>query len=766
MVPRFPTATCCWVTLLALGIAAPAFAQQPIFNTPGYLVIRVNISGSVAAGGGATVGAPATGVDPMGNPMGSPVPMDGFTPVSTDGFVPGPGGAGPMPMGGAPVPVGGVPTARPTVTTKSVVAVVPYQKIIRRPIYMGRTVNNSNPNWPALVIEPGVKGIAKSPLLFMDNQLVQVYPISGVSLEQRLNAKFENWKKNKTYDAIHDLTTVALSVGLIEKAESMFQEMARMVETRKDLSPPARVLDSVKAYNVIKERFALPLPAGSDEIVWQERFRGAGIVGGTHYGLIHFGEQVVSEQSLRRRLAALDKNFKAFYLWQALLGNALPIPTHRLLAVLAERSSDLTRVRQALDGHPIVSDSFYSPTHNIVVLSPERMDDGGRAFSRYVQGLYQVGWSREDLIEGKAPPLGGALNITVVDIAKMMTLALVDRTLEEEADLAAASREGTRQLYSVTGLLAPHVQLPNWVEYGAVNLFTKPKGPVVNPGPTGSPGSITVGLIPGYGSPNYVLIRHYRDLAQKRELNPNPTELLRNTILDRYFTAARDAVNIDATAMPGGINELPLTGEIPLTGGFPGGAGGAAGAAGMPPGGIGGGFPPAGGIPPAGGFPMPPGSFPPGSAPPGGAQPAIDPATARRNLQVKLSLKAEVTSWALMYYLSRTRSAGLYKFYAELGKLPRDMWLAPEEVMLIFGKSFNLLTPDQTRIDDKAFTTFANSWLLFMNAVNPSGVDIPLTAFTSDVNAAGQNTGMGINPTGSPMGPMGPAGIPMQPGSP
>ena len=79
-------------------------------------------------------------------------------------------------------------------------------------------------------------------------------------------------------------------------------------------------------------------------------------------------------------------------------------------------------------------------------------------------------------------------------------------------------------LFAASGVIAQHLVPPEWTEHGAANLLNKPKGPHYwsdNRGPF-----MTVGLASGYGSPNYILVRQFKDFVTKKELNPVAEELL------------------------------------------------------------------------------------------------------------------------------------------------------------------------------------------------------------------------------------------------
>src|SRR5205807_2392595 len=52
------------------------------------------------------------------------------------------------------------------------------------------------------------------------------------------------------------------------------------------------------------------------------------------------------------------------------------------------------------------------------------------------------------------------------------------------------------------------------------------------------------------------------------------------------------------------------------------------------------------------------------------------------------SLKARATAWSLTYYLAQKRLSGLFKYYQELSRLPRDLPLDDEAMLDCFARAF------------------------------------------------------------------------------
>src|SRR5262249_47457332 len=126
---------------------------------------------------------------------------------------------------------------------------------------------------------------------------------------------------------------------------------------------------------------------------------------------------------------------------------------------------------------------------------------------------------------------------------KMQTLALLEKALEDEAELAAVSHEGTRQLAVASGLFSRNVILPEWVSFGFASVFETPKGPL--PGPDGP---ARVAFWPGYGAPSWAYLWQFKQWANtKDELSKldSPVDALTRTVTDVYFQRANKKVDLE-----------------------------------------------------------------------------------------------------------------------------------------------------------------------------------------------------------------------------
>ncbi len=743
-------------------------AQTPPPSNSGYLVIRVKIANTE---GGSAPSSPFPGGGPPGFPGGPGGGFPGGPGGGPPGFPGGPGGPGGGPPGfpggpggpggssggppggfaGSGFPSGGASSPAIAADERSVFALIPVKSVYQSGVYP-RNISPDNPKhiW--------AKHDYGKSLLFDDGSNIQVYSIPG-TVEQDIKKKYTAWTKDRKPDVLLELISYALSTDYVELATTYSNELEKLVEAQKTAAP--RIMKFAEAYRELKLKFEEVVATPPEAEEWRKRLKASAIAEDKHYALIHWGEQAISADTVNRRLAELERNFRAFYLWHAVQGKTLKFPDKRLVVVIANRPTDVDELRPKLDGMPVVSDAFYSPAHNLVVLSPMRLDEAGKSFSELAKAKYQDGWNRDELLKGKAPVVKGG---NFADLYRTMTYALVDRALEDEAAHAAITREGSRQLFSALGILPQHVVLPKWIENGVGNLLHKPKDVGVVKVAGGKNG-MAVGLWAGYGSPNYVLLREWKEMWTRKELAAPAKDLLLNVLTDHYFDAVRTGIDPDPApvaigpagnggfAPPPGGNAPPGGGEMSLPSdkgskldsqspqrpqppGFPGGPGA-----------------PGGGRPFPGGGPSGPGMPFPG----GGGTGVIESGSDKGAIRTKLEIKAQVTSWALVYFLAKTNTPGLHKFFAKLNDLPRDMRIDRKVVVDLFAREFNLMNAELTAIDDVAFNEFAERWITYMNGVQPSWHSMALTTTSADSLGQGGAGGAGLPPRG-PGGPGGAGG--------
>jgi hypothetical protein len=225
-----------------------------------------------------------------------------------------------------------------------------------------------------------------------------------------------------------------------------------------------------------------------------------------------------------------------------LRGKALSMPDDRLVAIQVQDAATFRAQRTAANDSQVVCDGFFVPRDNVAVFSSTRLDPAYQVFSRsLVQQMWQDGWKREELLAGKDIPRSLKKGKDWKEtFRRCQTLALVDKALENEAELAAVGHEGTRQLAIAANLIPGSVMLPEWLQFGFASLFDTPKGPY----PLDN--TAQTSFWPSYGAPNWAYIRPFQIWQRSKEPEKkldDPAVAIRRTITDYYFRNTRKDID-------------------------------------------------------------------------------------------------------------------------------------------------------------------------------------------------------------------------------
>lgn len=743
------------IVALLLVTASPAFA--------GYIIIRVLLEGG-------TGGAPAVAGGPSSLGPGPGMSAAGGRPSGPTGPPGGggrPGGLGgtlPTPMaGGGP----GMATGQPTTTapaatmdhTRAVVILVPLDTDFPHGrLDATRPLNEqTNPDYRKLVAP--YHGRRLTAPLFIDSTTIQLYqeligqPAVRQTLATQMRDRYAAWARGKTDgQLLYDAFEMALAAGIIRErtlnkdgtqpkdAMSLAQELLD-VAAEKKVTLPAAAQKFVTAWGQMAAAVKMPAPQAGPGEEWRVKLDAQNVRTEGHYSIVYWDSP---EDEVRRRSAQLNDHFMAFFLVHATRGTVLPVPARPFTVVLAQQGTSYIKLRPALDGLPAQTNAFYSPEHDLLVLSPELMDPVGLTFQTQNKRYFAGGLSREPLLSGQIPKIdanGANGGLRPDDVARASTLAFVEKFVVEDSEIASVSREGTRQLLFATGGLPQHVTLPNWLTQGALNVYTRPHGPAyVYKGEDEKP-YMTVCFGTGYGVPNYVNQRYFRDLDEKKELNPDPVKLLEHVLTDAYFTGLKDAIDPDpappvrkkvaiagTTPNPTGAGVGPMPGTS-SSGGKPGGVGGPSGPVGT---GIGG--------------PMGIGLGPMGGSTTVMIEEDDDPVVLQRKKRDRLNIKAQATAWALYHFLDRAKPEQLRQYIAELKKLPIDLPVDGRTSYVAFVRAFGLSGSADGVADQAKMRQFAQEWVAYMKIVPSTYHDIPLVVPAPVAPGTGG---------GAPMSPMG-----------
>jgi hypothetical protein len=539
---------------LALGLAGLLVFEAAAQQTSGYVVIRMFLGGKPTAN--QTQGA----VDPNGNPIAPPggseqTPPGGEQPPPPPG-PPGGGRGGPMP----PVPPPGAqpPGAEGGLGGGNQAAL----EAETEQIYVMAAVEVKN----AFIGRNRALNIVHkwgTTTLFNDNKSLQVVtiplkPLGKLYEEQRV-------RPNQTPEQRHQLAKWCLQHGLVRSHEAVMDKLVE--EFGKKTNTLGRAVgEALDAYMKVKKELADPVTRNDHLNKWRAKLSWR-VYETEHYGLI-YSAPLNNPPEVESRAKNLENNLKSFYYWFAVQGVTLPVPKERLVAILMDQTSEflayqeaydmartifriildkdgkVVEVKEFYDPETIASDGFYLPQEHVTMFSTRRLDIPSLVFAKRTQSVYN-GWDRAELLKGVAP-LKGKIHpkvlenkITPDEVAYAETFALLDRALEDEAETAAVSLEGSRQLLAHIGLLNKRVLTPQWLDFGMGSFFEMPKGPFHK-----VQGAAKVAYWPGMGSPSWAYLKPFQDMLraekltgilEKNQLALGAT-LVRRTVSDFYFS--------------------------------------------------------------------------------------------------------------------------------------------------------------------------------------------------------------------------------------
>jgi hypothetical protein len=361
-----------------------------------------------------------------------------------------------------------------------------------------------------------------------DGKLVDRYP----DPKKQLDLNRRDSRKYGSPEGQVLLAEWCLEVGLPDEAQAILDRL--LVHPAKDTFKPNTVTVT-EAYAKVKDLLTANVDKSERANQWKDRLGYQVLSVSKHYAIVH---QENTQKSADRRLDALENNFKTLYIWFALRGRALPAPSEKLVAVIVGDATEFRRYRDTFEATNLVADGFHARRENLAVFSARRLDKASVNFEQIVKDIYRE-QRPEDLFKSRLPNLreNPKAPDTYRKYARASTLALVDNLLQEEAEIAAATHEGTKQLFAETGLLPRNVLAPEWVRFGIAALFEMPKGPF-----PGSSNQLQVALHPGGGGPHWAYMRYFEELKDKGILNiGNAPDVFIDTVTDEHFRSARKA---------------------------------------------------------------------------------------------------------------------------------------------------------------------------------------------------------------------------------
>lgn len=361
-----------------------------------------------------------------------------------------------------------------------------------------------------------------------DSKNIDRYPDPKRQLE--LNRR--DTKKYGSPEGQVQLADWCLEVGMPDEAQAILDKLIAH-PTPDSFQPNTK--NVVETYTKVKNAIAANVEKFDNATSWKDRLNYSAISVSKHYAIVHNDN---TQASANRRLDALESNFKTIYLWFAMRGRALPGPAEKLTALIVGDSVQFRSYRDTFEATNLVADGFHARRENLAVFSARRLDRASVNFEQVTKDIYRVR-KPEELFKPKLPILKDLPNPpkNYAEYANASTLALMDSALQEEAEIAAATHEGTKQIFADTGLLPRNVLAPEWVRFGIASLFEMPKGPF-----PGGEGQLKVALYPGGGGPHWAYMRYFEEMREKTLISHRTAPgLFMETVADEHFATARRA---------------------------------------------------------------------------------------------------------------------------------------------------------------------------------------------------------------------------------
>jgi hypothetical protein len=120
------------------------------------------------------------------------------------------------------------------------------------------------------------------------------------------------------------------------------------------------------------------------------------------------------------------------------------------------------------------------------------------------------------------------------NLAKLLTLMLVQKALEEETAIATTTHEAVQQLLAAAEILPRNVAAADWFRYGISSFFETPR----------------LALYDSTAAPswtNLIYFKHHRDRTGKFDKDQSAL-VLYNVITDKYFSQLHMALNVAENA--------------------------------------------------------------------------------------------------------------------------------------------------------------------------------------------------------------------------
>jgi hypothetical protein len=192
-----------------------------------------------------------------------------------------------------------------------------------------------------------------------------------------------------------------------------------------------------------------------------------------HYHM--FYPTLLKDSAVQLRLANLERTYHSFYYWIALKSEkVLPQPGHRFVVVLEPGRQEFLIQKNSHTAKPLMEAGFLTQGNNVVFLSVKPITKAYNMMEEMnIEYWNKFGVSQEKILSGDTGKLD--LNTSIGEAAKLSTLGLFQKALEDENGQASASHEAIQQLLAGADVLPRNVLTAEWLRYGLASFFETPR---------------------------------------------------------------------------------------------------------------------------------------------------------------------------------------------------------------------------------------------------------------------------------------------------
>ncbi len=317
-----------------------------------------------------------------------------------------------------------------------------------------------------------------------------------------------------------DIAEGALSLGINKRFKGDMDTLARNEKTD----------PIVAAYLKIKEELDKPvdkMPADP----WYRKLLKRGYeelhLPKSHYVLLHkgFSPKSPDMEKAKAKLQHLEDHLRDYYYWWAMRGLVLPVPREKLVAIVTADADEFKYVHKGLSGGPVVFDGFHCPGPNVIVMAQNPLEPNYTSLETIGRQYWTPVGKQPAQLLTSTHLMGGTDEQKQREGLEASMIALTLKAMEESSEYGSISHNASRQLLYASGLLPPHVVVPEWLLFGMSSIFeTTPGIPWKN-----------------MGAANPIYLTRFRDLQNPsigKTLELNGALALRQVVTDTYFRTA------------------------------------------------------------------------------------------------------------------------------------------------------------------------------------------------------------------------------------